>query len=165
MTRRRAALPTRRQEQAEVREYAEQLLQALREWRTWEADLPSTSSGPAKPPRFRIVGCGRPSTGAGALRSTTVEYLAMPGPRPYTVSEVTQVIRRMAATPAHAHLAEHLERIRSGRGASSLLRPTGWAPPTSWSQTYALALFTLAVQLGDAEADRCLSLLRARKTQ
>ncbi|MFW8627669.1 hypothetical protein [Deinococcus sp. ME38] len=92
-----------------------------------------------------------------------MEYLDMPGPRQYTTAEVVDAIRRMAASSAHAEQAALLERIRIGRGPSSLVRNGGWAAPTPWSKGYAAALFLLAIQLGDPQADRALELMQVRR--
>lgn len=161
-------VPTRapgvRATQREVRTYAEELLQALRAWRTHSVDLGPLHIGSAHTSRYQVIGIGRAGTsGIGGTGSRYVEYLVMPGPRQYTTAEVVDAIRRMAASSAHAEPAALLERIRAGRGPASLVREGGWAAPTPWSKGYAAALFLLAVQLGDSRADRALDLMHIRR--
>ncbi|MVN88786.1 hypothetical protein GO986_18770 [Deinococcus sp. HMF7620] len=146
-----------------MRTYAEELLQALRAWQTHTVDLGPLHVGSPRTARFQVIGIGGCSAhGHGGLRRTQVEYIQMPGPRQYTTGEVVSVIQRLGVNKAHASQAALLERIRAGQGPSTLLRENGngWAAPTSWSKGYAQALFLLAIQLGDPEADCCLSLIR-----
>lgn len=155
--------PTRRAEQQDVRAYAERLLQALRHWETRVVDLPATTTGRATASRYQVIACGQyGSHSSSGGRAAQVTYLQMPGPRPYTASEVAASITQLSRSRSHDH-AEHgrrLEAIRAGNGPATLLRDRGWAAPTTWSVPYALALLTLAVQLGDPAADTHLANLR-----
>lgn len=153
-THERFSTGTREQVRA-ARAYAERWYQALREWRVDSYDVPMAA------------GSGRGGTAvlltSGTPGMITCTYLQTPLGR--EVGEVqagrTISLWAMSSIPAQREVGQLLERLRAGQGLASLVDERGgWASPRERALAYAVAVLTLAVTLGDREAEFYLLQLR-----
>ena len=153
-THERFSTGTREQVRA-ARAYAEQWYQALREWRVDSYDVPMPA------------GSGRGGVAvlltSGTPGMITCTYLQTPLGR--EVGEVqagrTISLWAMSTIPAQRDAGHLLERLRAGQGLASLVDERGgWASPRERALAYAVAVLTLAVTLGDEEAEFYLLQLR-----
>lgn len=151
----RDPLPTREQrEEARTlaqqhRAYAEAWFQVLRRWKVEEHHIPIGRVSYAFARGYEPIstmgegGAALPTalqTPVGQLRET----------------EVGRMITSMAASgvPDRQEMGKLLDRLRSGMGPTSLLREDGrWGPVAPRMAAYAVAALTLAVAMGDSEAE------------
>lgn len=151
----RDPLPTREQREEartqaqEYRAYAEAWFQVLRRWKVEEHHIPIPKVSYAFARGYEPIstmgegGPDRPTaliTPVGQLRET----------------EVGRMITEMAASgvPDRQEMGKLLDRLRSGMGPASLLREDGrWGPVAPRMAAYAVAALTLAVAMGDKQAE------------
>lgn len=151
------ALTSGRTAQRQAREYAEAWYQALRRWdvRMYEVAKEASSGG----------GSAVLLT-SGSVGSREAWYLVTPtDARTITEVETARTISLWEASsiPAQEKAGDLLRRIREGVSPVSLCDERGgWASPRQRSMAYAVAVLTLAVTLGDREAET--HLLRLRKS-
>ncbi len=152
----RDPLPTRQQrEEARTlahgyRAYAEEWYRALR---GWEVSLPAV---PVARVSYDFARGFEPISTMGEGGPDLPTALHTPAGQMREV-EVGRMITSMAASPVHDRQAagQLLERVRSALTApTSLLREDGrWASPAPRMAGYAVAVLTLAVAMGDSEAE------------
>lgn len=152
--------PSPRQAQRDARQYAEAWYQALKAWRVVVPPVltPVIRYGGGWSDPITTMGDGAPDRPSGLeLPSGTAREV-----------EVGRLISTWAASPipAQRELGQLLHGLRSGRGMNSLIHHSGrgWADPSERAQTYAVAVLTLAVNLGDQEADAQLQHLVFART-
>ena len=151
----RDPLPTRQEREEartlahEYRAYAEAWYRVLRDWKVEEHNIPVAKVSYAFARGYEPISTmGEGGTTLPTALSTPVGQLRE--------TEVGRMITEMAASPvpdrqSHGRL---LERMRAGQAPASLLREDRrWASPASRMAEYAVAVLTLAVAMGDREAE------------
>lgn len=132
--------PSPRQQQRAARSHAERWYQAVREWQT------STSS--------ELVPRTTRSSGAGRMVAIVGNYGR--GQATLTFSKVYTPLgwlSESAVAQAISRAGGLLERVREGKGLSSLIDERGgWHPQKGRALEYARAALALAVELGDTAA-------------
>lgn len=146
--------PSPRQAQRDARQYAEAWYQALREWKQASYEVPApTGSGRS----------GAVLLTSGTPGMITCYYLVTPLGRTVTATEAGRLISTWEASsiPAQRQVGVLLNRVRMGGGLASLLDERGgWNRNTADARAYAVAALSLAVALGDVNADGVLKSLK-----
>lgn len=139
-----------RQQQREVRDYAEAWLQALRAWETKQrSELVSNRSTAGGGGNMRFI-VGQYTRGGSSIAALTFSEVHTPLG---WVSEVA-VARLCGADPL-------LERLRCGGGLATLCQSGGgWHQHRQQAQAYALAVLGMAQELGDERAKTALEALK-----
>ncbi|MFK7601874.1 hypothetical protein ACI3L1_06645 [Deinococcus sp. SM5_A1] len=151
----RDPLPTRQEREEartlahEYRAYAEAWYTALRGWEVQQHAVPVAKVSYAFARGYEPIS----TMGEGGPDLPTA--LLTPVGQMREV-EVGRMISGMAISPVPDRQAAGglLERVRSGQGPASLLREGGgWGPVAPRMAAYAVAVLTLAVAVGDSEAE------------
>jgi hypothetical protein len=102
---------------------------------------------------MQVVGIGNWASSGGSGSYRYAELLVSTPIGALPVTHVAQAIT--------AQRSELLERVRGGGGLASLVDERGgWASPRERAVAYAVAALTLAVTLGDREAEGMLACLK-----
>ncbi|WP_045233357.1 hypothetical protein [Deinococcus pimensis] len=130
-------------------------------------DAARYSSGNPDGARFRVVGTGSWGSAAssGVGFTNTLSYVVVPHHQlgRLTAQEIARGVSDMTESglPELAQLGRMLERVRAETSPATLLREGGgWAFPRERTARYGVAVLTLAVRLGDRNADGHLTVLQ-----
>lgn len=150
--------PSPRETERLAREYAEGWYQALLAWEVDEVPLTPTERGSPQSRTMVVVGIGAYSSRRGGTSSGggVARYVCTPGPARYTELELGSMISTMmrSASADLTMLGGLLERLRGSGGLASLVDERGgWNRDRARALLYARAVLTLALRLGDQEAE------------